>query len=247
MIETVENRLKRLLKTTVEKESNLHQLFDDIADILLLHTEIAIGDSIRYTIEEIEFYYFKNGCFNNSIYNCSYPRNSQACDFLWHYSGVDICFESTNDSFGGVLIRSLKKRTIENGECTNDELIGGPMRCATDLTNTSMKTGNRMELVINEQPIKVATPQTTIRQGVEADYEIKNEEIDPKVLFCYYIPQDNPQWARKRKNVPVLAKESSNQSVRIVFKQKDVTDYYKDNPEDRILNLKKKLQKKNTR
>ena len=34
---------------------------------------------------------------------------------------------------------------------------------------------------------------------------------------------------------------------RIVFKQKDVTDYYKDNPEDRILNLKKKLQKKNTR
>jgi hypothetical protein len=47
MIETVENRLKRLLKTTVEKESNLHQLFDDIADILLLHTEIAIGDSIR--------------------------------------------------------------------------------------------------------------------------------------------------------------------------------------------------------
>jgi hypothetical protein len=110
-----------------------------------------------------------------------------------------------------------------------------------------MKTGNRMELVINEQPIKVATPQTTIRQGVEADYEIKNEEIDPKVLFCYYIPQDNPQWARKRKNVPVLAKESSNQSVRIVFKQKDVTDYYKDNPEDRILNLKKKLQKKNTR
>lgn len=245
MIETVEKRLKRLLKTTVEKESDLHQLFAEIADILLLHTEIAIGDSIRYTIEEIEFYYFKNGCFDNSIYNCSYPRNSKACDFFWHYSGVDICFESTNDSFGGVLIRSLKKRTIKNGESTNDELIGGPMRCATDMANTSIEKGKRMELVINENAVKDATPQTTIRQGVEADYEIKNGEIDPKVLFCYYIPQDNPQWARKRENVPVLAKESSKQSVRKVFKQKDVTDYYKDNPEDRILNLKKKLQKKN--
>ena len=162
MKETVEKLLKSLLKTTVEKESDLFQLFADVADILLLHTEIAIGDNIRYTVEEIEFYYFKNGCFDNSIYNCSYPRNSKACDFLWHYSGVDICFESTNDSFGGVLIRSLKKRTIENGGCTNDELIGGPMRCATDMANASMKTGNRMKAP-NSGPVERSTEQRWLR------------------------------------------------------------------------------------
>ena len=126
----MENELKSLLSEWYKKSSKdeIVEIFDKIAKILLLHTEITIGNDIRYTLEEIEFYYYKKGVFEEEYNICTYPRNSNALEFFWHYSGVDICFKSYENAFGGILIRSLrkKKNNIDEG------LIGGPMRCSTE-------------------------------------------------------------------------------------------------------------------
>ena len=62
--------LKQLLSQLDANSSvgSIESTFSKIAEILLLHSKICIGDKI-YTIEEIEFYYFKNGCLNGPIYN----------------------------------------------------------------------------------------------------------------------------------------------------------------------------------
>ena len=243
MNETIKNRLIELLNPSVDNAADLEQKFNEIARILLLQCEIAIGNDIRYSIEEIEFYYFKNGCLDGSIYNCSYPRNRKACDFYWHYSGIDICFESTEDSFGGVLIRALRKIEKKDGVKT-DVLIGGPMRCALDLTNTCFSTGNQLELVFKEEPRK-AKILNTIRQGIKADYKVEKGELIPIVQYCYYIPQPNADWKRKRKAL-VLSSIPNESKERKRFEMKsNVVDYYNDNPEERIKNLKQKLNKKN--
>ena len=222
-------------------EDKLENIFAEIADILLFHAEINIGEGISYTIEEIEFYYFKNRCFNGPIYSCTYPRNCKPSDFFFHYSGVDICFQSTEESFGGVLIRSIKR--VRDSK---KELIGGPMRCAMELLNTCIQTGNTMELIVNEYRIKTGNRQTTIRQGIAADYEIKEGEVQSKVQYCYFIPQDNQKWIGTR-NQKIeqykLKKESS--STKIITKN-DLNYNYLDNPEARISRLTPKPQDNST-
>jgi len=225
-----ELRNKMCIPADASKD-DIAKTFEEIADILLLHSEIAIGESTRYTIEEIEFYYFREGCFNEPEYYCTYPRKCNACSFFWHYSGVDICFESTKKSFGGVLIRSLKKRE----EPEENALIGGPMRCAIELANACFNEGCIMQLIVNEHKIKEGAPKTTIRQGIKADYKVRDEKkIVPINEYCYYIPQENnPHWIRSRINVCELIKEPLNEFKKKVIIKEKKTDYYKDNPQDR--------------
>ena len=153
------------------------------------------------------------------------------------------CFESTENSFGGVLIRALRK--IEKKDVVKTEvLIGGPMRCALDLTNTCFSTGNQLELVFKEEP-REAQILNTIRQGIKADYKVEKGELIPIVQYCYYIPQPNADWKRKRKAL-VLSSIPNESKERKRFEMKsNVVDYYNDNPEERIKNLKQKLNKKN--
>lgn len=229
-------KLRQLLYQldTNSSVSSIESTFSKIAEILLLHSKISIGDKI-YTIEEIEFYYFKNGCLNGPIYNCTYPRDCRACDFFFHYSGVDICFESTEDSFGGVLIRSLKKK-----EDKNYVLIGGPLRCANELANTSIQEGKKIELIVDNHYKKDSIIERTIRQGIKADYETKDKKVFPKVRFCYYIKQKNKDWSRTREGV---YKPINGTDTKEFNPTQEVTDRYKDNPEDRINNIESGLNK----
>lgn len=237
--------LKQLLSCLNAKSSleDIKETFEKIANILLLHTEIAIGENIRYTLEEIEFYYYNKGVFEEDYHTCTYPRDCDACDFFWHYSGVDICFQSYNDAFGGILIRSLRKN-IYNAD---EGLIGGPMRCATDLANCSIKTGNKIKLIIHDNNIKTSsTPSKTIRQGIKADYEVLDgniKTIKPVVEYCYYLPQEN-KWKRSKDDMHVLVEDKLTKKKSYVKKIR--TDYYKDNPEDRVNNIQKALNNKKT-
>ena len=236
----VELKNKMCIPANASREM-LEKSFAAIANTLLLHTKIVIGESIFYTIEEIEFYYYRDGCFNGPEYYCTYPRECDACDFFFHYSGVDICFVSTQKSFGGVLIRSLK-RISKGGE----ELIGGPMRCSTDLMNTCIRTGNKLELLVSKHKIKEGPIKKTIRQGINADHAvIEDGEIKQLVQYCYDVLQKNNQhWMRTRKNVCEYVKDSSSESIKTIVMRDSKNDYYKDNPEDRIANLKIVLHRK---
>ena len=89
----------------------------------------------EYFFEEVELYF-------NSIEHrdCSVIKRIQkAGEILFHSYGFDICFDSNEVMYGGVLIRSL----LENGI---NKPINGPRNCLLEILNTHTKNGLKIEL-----------------------------------------------------------------------------------------------------
>ena len=124
------------IDSTDSKEiiNQIPNLFKEIAKVLFERYDILIydskGEAHYYSFAEVEFYYHKKGVLNRDVDNCVYPRTCEAGKFLWHDTGVDICFKSECDIenyyFGGILIRSLIEKE-------SNQIIGGPGRCANEL------------------------------------------------------------------------------------------------------------------
>lgn len=118
---------------------------ESIAEGIICHSYIDNGSDTKYIPIEIEFYYhsprlpFKQD-ENYEKDHITYPRDiKESGKLLYHYSGIDICFESieckkSRPEFGGILIRSLLK--IKGN---NNEIIYGPLCCKDVLLNEANK------------------------------------------------------------------------------------------------------------
>lgn len=116
---------------------------EKIAEGIICNSYINNGSDTKYIPIEIEFYYhsprlpFKQD-ENYEKDHITYPRDIQESGkLLYHYSGIDICFQSKNSEkekieFGGILIRSLLKIKDNNEE---KEIIYGPLCCKDVLLN----------------------------------------------------------------------------------------------------------------
>lgn len=99
---------------TISQQS-IQYSFENIAKDLILNWQLKINDSL-FTFTEIEFYYFHKGIHeDNAAHEHEYDQG------LWrfHSQGLDITFQSSEISDGGILIRGLKS---EKG------YINGPRR-----------------------------------------------------------------------------------------------------------------------
>ena len=76
----------------------------------------------KFAFAEIEIY--------TSADKNSYKRVSSAGDIFFHNFGFDICFESSEEDYGGILVRSLLR-------LSDREIINGPCRCANAILNIS--------------------------------------------------------------------------------------------------------------
>lgn len=205
------NDFIELLKEIQEKKSegDLLKFFTRVADRLFKEMAIKAGET-TFTFAEIEFYYYKKDMFEGPMYNCTYPRTKHAGQFFWHYSGMDICFESSekNRCFGGILIRSIKKE---------NEIIAGPMRCSDEIMNSCKDEMPRLV----DRETGCESPVSTIRYGIEAD------KTDNKagMKLRYYIRQGS--WNRKREGVLVADKTTGG------YKEVSKTDYYPAQPQER--------------
>ena len=190
----------------LKKSSEIKVYFGKLSDYLFHHLAIKAGKD-TYTFLEIEFYYYnEKSIFKGStLYSCTYPRTRNAGQFFWHYSGLDICFESKEEDgyFGGILIRSLKKN--------DKEIIAGPMRCSNEILN-SCET--ELPTLVEHESNSGCEPKTTFRYGIEAD---KKQD-----KYRYFIPQD--KWTRTRNNV--LVEDKSTGGYKAIKK----TDYYPAQP-----------------
>lgn len=126
--------IMQLLKSPFEKLEGNSEKFQskcsDIATKLIQYFCIECGTK-KYYFAEIEFYYYKVGLWDEEWNKKTYPRTGKkAGDFFFHYSGVDICFDSEfkKGEFGGILIRSLKD--------TDGNFITGPSVCSLEIMNT---------------------------------------------------------------------------------------------------------------
>ncbi len=187
------------------KEINdFQKYFDNMAKYILGNVAICAG-GVFYHLAEIEFYY-KNAKVNTETFTRTYKRDRKAGQLFWHYSGVDICFSTLDNqqSYGGILIRSMLKEVKEGNE-VQYELITGPMRCANELINQCIKSENDKLPFLTISSIKVENDIiATIRQGVETsksgyskediENRWKNKIIENIPCFCYYIKRTRDEW-----------------------------------------------------
>lgn len=115
-IKSIDQLYNTLRLEGVTRVDELEKAFELIADALLNNYGIRRGDK-TYRFVEIEFYHNLTDDVGKNI---TYKRGyAESCDFFFHNYGVDLCFESTPESYGGILIRSV--------EC-NGEFINGPVK-----------------------------------------------------------------------------------------------------------------------
>lgn len=206
---------------------DFQEYFDDIAKYIFGHVAIVIGESnskqITYYLGEIEFYY-NNGKIpedeitftkdkkekkeKKNFFSCTYKREKAAKQLFWHYSGVDICFQSDETCYGGILIRSLTKEYIgKNGKIAR-ELITGPLRCANEIMNQCVEKGGNSVPKVEEvtRYVNHNEIRSTIRQGIESSdkYDVLRAKIrkdsdgyvvsDDFPCFCYYTVKGKDGW-----------------------------------------------------
>lgn len=219
------------IDSTDSVEIKIPNLFSKIAKMLFERYDILIWDSKGkehyYSFSEVEFYYHKKGILDKDFDNCVYPRTCEAGKFLWHDTGVDICFKSECDIedyyFGGILIRSLIDKK-------DNQIIGGPGRCANELAFLC-KAGDTPHLCLKKKEEKIVCQ--TIRQGIDCDVD---KDGKAKVEYCYFIRMKDGNWNRTKE---ILKMKSSE------YKRENVTYRYPDNPEsNRIEKLMKKRMEK---
>ena len=218
------------IDSTDSVEIKIPNLFSKIAKMLFERYDILIWDSKGkehyYSFAEVEFYYHKKGILDRDVDNCVYPRTCEAGKFLWHDTGVDICFKSECDIedyyFGGILIRSL----IDND---NKQIIGGPGRCANELAFLC-RAGETPQLHPKKNVQQVELCQT-IRQGINCDVD---KDGKAKVEYCYFIRMKDGKWNQRKVKIKMKSDFSG-------YIRDEVTINYTDNPEsDRIGKLMKK-------
>lgn len=109
-----EKRLEGKELENYKEIKDFQKYFDDIAKYIFGNVAIVIGNSdskqIKYYLEEIEFYYNNDKIEEEKItftpkdgkknfFSCTYKRIKDAKQLFWHYSGVDICFQSNEKCY----------------------------------------------------------------------------------------------------------------------------------------------------
>ena len=142
--------MKELLKelrislSDIQTKEELSAKFKSIADKLFEKYEVRCGKK-HFRFAEIEFYYYRKGCFDEEWNRVTYDRkNKEDGDLMYHYSGVDICFKSNYSDkeaeFGGILIRSLysKDEMLNNCEGEMPKLCKSEKTIKCDVKSTSL-------------------------------------------------------------------------------------------------------------
>ena len=174
------------------KNNNIQGIQDrcnEIAEMLFNQHCIKCGNK-TFRFAEIEFYYYKNDESNTNNFNLdwnkeTYPRNKDAGEFFFHYSGTDICFQchfeekEKNDEygeFGGILIRSL---------LDGEKIIAGPLFCSNAILNACKAQMPKLESVDDYKQCKY---EKDLRCGISSDEKQKKDKM---LFLCYYVTHVN--------------------------------------------------------
>jgi hypothetical protein len=110
--------------------------FDRIAKEILLQKALVVnGKIIRFT--EIEFYYFHE---THHPDNYTHKHDREAGEWRFHNQGIDITFESTQVSDGGILIRGI---------LVDGKYVNGPRKIWTSIFKTFGKVSEPTSFVLD--------------------------------------------------------------------------------------------------
>lgn len=138
-------------------EDAIQQSFKLLAKHLFNQYEILKGEK-TYNFLEIEFYFYSN----NHPDNTTYKRNMSAGQWHTHLSGLDITFDSNDEYYGGILIRSI----IDN----NRNVINGPLCTIFELFDNIDIDGNCVNVPLIRKKTNSHTThlESTTRFGIDS-------------------------------------------------------------------------------
>lgn len=141
-------KLKEILNiSSCHQQEDFSKKFSEIAKALM--TSYCIYNGVyKYRPVEIEFYLYVKGLHEDTHV---YKRDDKAAGSLFfHYSGMDICFESHFEKgvFGGILIRALER--VDNKD-NKTYFFGGPLVCLNEVLNTASEKCEIISLESEEQ------------------------------------------------------------------------------------------------
>lgn len=179
--------IRELIQNPIDEmtKDNIQGTFTKIAKNLFNNCYIECGDVECY-FAEIEFYYYdKEQCLGNSAEQyrwqiVTYARSDKKVgDFLYHLSGIDICFDSCIDNncarFGGILIRSIKDK---NGKV----VAAGPYTCRDFILNECSRNNMAMPKLGIHKDLFDITPDVTYRYLSDNDLQY-DKILDLKLRF----------------------------------------------------------------
>ena len=175
-MKTIEE-LKHLL--TIEPCSEVQEIentFHNLAYELINNYGIE-KRGVIYRFIEIEFYHNKTDM--GATKEITYRRIAEAGEWFFHPSGIDLTFNSNNESYGGILIRSIK---------CGDKFICGPHNVEFELFDkfNALADPDNFPIIVPLQSPSSLTPLPITRFNIEG-----------KKLYGFCVPKDN--WPRPGK------------------------------------------------
>lgn len=157
-METLHN-LKDLLTITNMSESDIEKRFAQVAEALFNDYMIR-KQGRNYRFVEIEFYHSLTDTTGGS--KGTYKRISNAGEWFFHNSGVDLTFNSMEDSFGGILIRSIS---------SGDDIICGPFKVLDVLFDhfDALSVPDNFPLIVPCESAERIIPVSTTRWNIDND------------------------------------------------------------------------------
>lgn len=204
-MEELKNLLTNPLKDTDKVISlvEIQNKFRQIAQKIFNDYSIKCGDK-TFRLAEIEFYYYKKGVWESEWNTTTYYREEKdAGKLFFHYSGVDICFQSDKNEFGGILIRSLIE-VDNNGKYM--ALHTGPLFCANLMLNSCEK---ELPIIKNDHSLDYddKTIKSDLRFGVNKEAQEFEKEMNMEL--CFFVTQ----YQYNDNNTPLNWQEASETDV----------------------------------
>ena len=190
----MDNNIKDLLDKIWETEIDT-DIDTDIKELAkeLMNEYCIYNGQYHYRPIEIEFYIYDK---DNHADTHVYYRNKKAGELFFHYSGMDICFESSSPQpnngnkdvrFGGILIRALER---EDGK-----YFGSPLVCMCEIINTATE-----KCKVEKRPIAESEKIDIDKFGQRVGIKAKNEGdtfYDKKYRFVRKDILDELKYKRR--------------------------------------------------
>lgn len=132
--------MKATLNLAIDN-NKIEESFDSIAKQLFNEFELHANDTV-FEFTEIEFYYFHE---KNHPDNYTHEHQRDEGEWRFHNQGIDITFESKDDSDGGILIRGIK---------TKDNYVNGPRKILMKIFESLGKVEDENKIILKKKTKK---------------------------------------------------------------------------------------------
>ncbi|MEI9912367.1 MAG: hypothetical protein WDO71_23560 [Bacteroidota bacterium] len=168
------------LDIITENKETIQQSFDRIAVDIIHNWSLKVDQDI-YSFTEIEFYFFFADIHED---NSTHEHKYDKCKWRFHLQGLDITFQTTEKSDGGILIRGLK--TVKGNVNGPKRVLESIFKSLGDVVSIQKEFGLILKTEASSEQIR-----KTIRHGLSKTQDNPFKDS----FYRYFVDIDN--WTKE--------------------------------------------------